>query len=127
MQHLGLFISPHSISSGVSSEVRYVTMLCFHHRPCSSQDSQRAKQYCTVGLTESAKHAEDNKAHRKCKSEGNSYSLKRGKWQAATLANTLRMVKIRSNLQTSEYAGSIPSDYRQVQALVEPRSFPGVT
>jgi len=33
----------------------------------------------------------DNKTHRKCeKSKGNNYSLKRGKWQAATLVNTLR-------------------------------------
>ena len=42
-------------------------------------------------LTEGAKHAED-KALQKCKYlEGNSYSLKRGKWQAATLVNTQRM------------------------------------
>ena len=38
------------------------------------------------GFTESIKHTEDNKAHRKRKySKGNSYSLMRGKWQAGTL------------------------------------------
>jgi len=54
------------------------------------------KQYCRGGLAESTKHASDNKAYRKLKySEGNSYSLKRGKWRAATLVNTLKMAKIR--------------------------------
>jgi len=42
-----------------------------------------------------------NKAYRKRKqSEGNSYSLKKGKWKAETLVNILRMVEIRSNLHT---------------------------
>jgi len=54
--------------------VGYVTTLCFHCRPCGSQDSSKggAKQYCTGEFTESTKHAEDNKTFRKRKySEGN--------------------------------------------------------
>jgi len=54
---------------------------------------------------------EDNKAYRKHKqSEGNSYSLKKDKWQATTLFNTLRMAKIRSHIHTGQYPGSIPHD-----------------
>jgi len=52
------------------------------------------------------KHAEDNKAHRKRKhSEGDGYSLKRGKWRAGTLVNALKMAKIGSNLHTGQYPG----------------------
>jgi len=46
---------------------------------------------------------EGNEAYRKHKqSEGNSYSLKKGKSQAATLVNTLRITKIRPNLHMSD-------------------------
>jgi len=73
------------------------------------------------------KHTEDNKAHRKHRhSEGGGYTLKRGKWWAGTLVNALRVAKIRSNLHTGEYAGGVPSDHCQRQALVEPLPFPGV-
>ena len=54
------------------------------------------------------KHAEDNKAHRKHRhSEGDGYSLKRGKWRAGTLVNALKMAKIRPNLHTGQYASSV--------------------
>jgi len=80
------------------------------------------------GFPESIKkHTEDNKAHRKHRhSEGDGYSLKRSKWQAGTLVNALRVVKIRSNLHTGQYASGVPSDHGQRQALVEPLSLPGV-
>jgi len=43
-------------ASGVSSKVKYVTMLCvcFHHKPgCSSQDSSKGrKNNCAGALTE---------------------------------------------------------------------------
>jgi len=38
----------------------------------------------------------------------------------------LGSTKIRSNLHTDQYAGSVPSDHSQGQALVEPLSLPGV-
>jgi len=34
------------------------------------------------------------------------------------------MAKIRSNLHTGQYAGGVPSDHGQRQALVEPLSLP---
>jgi len=37
------------------------------------------------------------------------------------------MAKIRSNLDTGQYAGSVPSDHGQRQALVEPLLLSGVT
>jgi len=42
-------------------------------------------------FTESTtKHTEDNKAYRKCKQfKGDSYSLKKSKWRAATLVNLM--------------------------------------
>jgi len=50
------------------------------------------------------KHTEDNKAHRKHRnSEGNGYALKRGKWQAGTLVNALRVAEVRSSLHTGQY------------------------
>jgi len=68
------------------------------------------------------------KPYRKCKSlESDSYSLKKGKWRAATLVNTLRIAKIRSNLHTGQYAGSIISDHSQGQVLLKPLSLPGLT
>ena len=74
------------------------------------------------------KHTEDNKAHRKHRHlEGDGYSLKRSKWWAGTLVNALRVAKIRSNLHTGQYAGGVPCDHGQRQALVEPLSLPGVT
>jgi len=39
--------------------------------------------------------------------------LKRGKWQATTLVTILRMAKIRSNMHTCQYAGSVPSYHNQ--------------
>ena len=80
------------------------------------------------GFTESIKkHTEDNEAHRKHRhSEGDGYSLKRGKWWAGTLVNALRVANIRSNLHTGQYASGVPSDHGQRQALVEPLSLPGV-
>jgi len=70
------------------------------------------------GFTESIKkHTKDNKAHRKHRhSEGNGYSLKRGKWQAGTLVNALRVAKIRSKLHTGQYASSVPSDRPETDA-----------
>jgi len=66
-------------------------------------------------FTESIKkHAEDNKAHRKHRhSEGDGYSLKRGKLRAGTLVNALRVAKIRSNLHTGQYASGVHSDHGQ--------------
>jgi len=73
------------------------------------------------------KHTEDNEAHRKHRhSEGDGYTLKRGKWRAGTLFNALRVAKFRSSLHTGQYAGGVPSDHGQRQALVEPLSLPGV-
>jgi len=43
------------------------------------------------------------------------------------LLNTLAIAKIRSNLHTGQYVGSIPSDHRQGQALVRKLSLPGNT
>ena len=78
-------------------------------------------------FTESIKNIEDNKAHRKHRhSEGDGYTLRRGKWRAGTLVNALRVAKIRSNLHTGQYASGVPSDHGQRQALVEPLSLPGV-
>ena len=78
-------------------------------------------------FTESIKNIEDNKAHRKHRhSEGDGYTLRRGKWRAGTLVNALRVAKIRSNLHTGQYVGGVPSDHGQRQALVEPLSLPGV-
>jgi len=54
------------------------------------------------------------------------YALKRGKWRAGTLVNALRVAEVRSNLHTGQYAGGVPSDHGQRQALVEPLSLPGV-
>ena len=90
---------------------------------------ERSKTILHREFTESIKkHTEDNKAHRKHRhSEGGGYSLKRGKWQAGTLVNALRVAKIRSNLHTGQYASSVPSDHGQRQALVESLSLPGVT
>jgi len=82
------------------------------------------------GFTESIKkHTEDNEAHRKYRhSEGDGYSLKRGKCRAGKLLNALRVAKIRSNLHTGQYAiaSGVPSDHGQRQALVEPLSLTGV-
>ena len=79
----------------VSSKAKYVTMLWFHHKSCSSQDSLKGEQ-------------QDNKTYRKHKHlESNSYSLKKGKWRAAAVINTLGITKIRSNLLTDQYAGSV--------------------
>ena len=95
-----------------------------------SQDGWRGEQNNTAqGLyrKHKKKHTEDNKAHRKHRhSEGNGYSLKRGKWRAVTLVNALRVAKIRSNLHIGQYAGGVSSDHSQRQALVEPLSLPGV-
>jgi len=52
--------------------------------------------------------------------------LKKGKRWAGTLVNALRVAKIRSNLYTGQYAGSVPSDHGQRQALVKPLLLPGV-
>jgi len=52
--------------------------------------------------------------------------LKKGKRWAGTLVNALRVAKIRSNLHTGQYAGSVPPDHGQRQALVEPLLLPGV-
>jgi len=80
-----------------------------------TESAQHAKKCCTGGL---------QKAHntQKTKLTGNanswkaiSYSLKKGKWWAATLVNTLRMAKMRSNL----YTGQISFDHSQGQVLVE--------
>ena len=38
----------------------------------------------------------------------------------------MRVAKIRSNLHTGQYAGGVPSDHGQRQALVEPLSLPRV-
>ena len=46
----------------------------------------------------------------------------RDKWPAGTLVSALRVAKIRSNLHTGQYAGEVPSDHGQRQALVEPLS-----
>ena len=91
-----------------------------------SQDSWKGEQNNNTAQRLNRKHiknSEDNKAHRKCRQhlEGDGYSLKRGKWQAGTLVNALKMVKIRS-MHTGQYAGSAPSDHSQRQALVEPLS-----
>ena len=48
--------------------------------------------------------------------------MKKGKCQAGTLVNELSVAKIRSNLHTGQYAGDVPSDHGQRQALVEPLS-----
>jgi len=42
------------------------------------------------------------------------------------MVNALRVAKIRSNLHTGQYAGGVPPDNGQRQALVEPLSLPGV-
>ena len=94
-----------------------------------SQDGWKGEQNNTAQrlYRKHKKHTEDNKAHRKHRhSEGDGYSVKRGKWRAGTLVNALRVAKIRSNLHTGQYAGGVPSDHGQRQALVEPLSLPGV-
>ena len=96
-----------------------------------SQDGWKGEQTNTAQrlYRKHKKHTEDNKAHRKLKYrhlEGDGYTLKRGKWRAGTLVNALRVAKIRSNLHTGQYAGGVPSDHGQRQALVEPLPLPGV-
>ena len=90
-----------------------------------SQDGWKREQNNTARklYRKHKKHTEDNKAHRKQRhSEGNGYTLKRGKWQAGTLVNALRVAKVRSSLHIGQYAGGVPSDHGQRQALVEPLS-----
>ena len=94
-----------------------------------SQDCWKGEQNNTAQrlYRKHKKHTEDSKAHRKHRhSEGDGYTLKRGNWRAGTLVNALRVVKIRSNSHTGQYAGGVPSDHGQRQALVEPLSLPGV-
>jgi len=72
------------------------------------------------GAYRNRKHSEGNKTYRKYKQlENSSYSLKKGKWRAATLINILRMAKIRSVLHTAQCASNVPSDHSQGQALME--------
>jgi len=47
-------------------------------------------------------------------------------WRWLKADNALKMAKIRSNLHTGQYAGSVPFYHGQRQALVEPLSLPGV-
>ena len=95
-----------------------------------SQDGWKgSKTILHKGYTESVKNILKtiNKAHRKHRhSEGDGYSLKRGKWWAGTLVNALRVAKIRSNLHIGQYAGGVPSDHGQRQVLVKPLLLPGV-
>jgi len=84
-------------ASGVSSEVRYVTTLCFHHRPRSSQDSWKDEWKNTAqGALQKAQNMRKTiklPVRKTQYAEGTSYSLKRGKWRAATLVNTRNMAK----------------------------------
>jgi len=52
------------LTSEVSSEVKYVTTLCFHHigRAVVRIAKKGSETILHRGLTESAKHTEDNKA-----------------------------------------------------------------
>ena len=43
------------------------------------------------------------------------------------LGSTLGTTKIKSNLNTGQYTGSVPSDHSQGQAMVEPLLLPGIT
>ena len=94
-----------------------------------SQDGWRGEQNNTAQgvYGKHKKHTEDIKAHKKHRhSEGDGYSLTRGKWRAGTLVNALRVAKIRSNLHTGQYASGVPSDHGQRQALVKPLYLSGV-
>ena len=94
-----------------------------------SQDGWKGEQNSTAQRLsrKHKKHTEDNKAHIKHRhSEGDGYTLKRSKWRVGTLVNAMRVAKIRSNLHIGQYAGGVPSDHGQRQALVEPLSLPGV-
>jgi len=56
-----------------------------------------------------------------------------GKWWAVMVISMLKAAtrkrtrKVRSNLHTGQYAGSISPDHRQGQTLVEPLALPGIT
>jgi len=68
----------------------------------------------TTKLTESIEHLEGNSMH----------------WRlvgTVILGSTLGTTKIKSNLNTGQYTGSVPSDHSQGQAMVEPLLLPGIT
>jgi len=66
------FSSPNS--SEVSSEVKHITMLWFHHRPCGGQHSKKQSEIIlhngTTKLTESAN----------IQKAMDGYALNKGKW-----------------------------------------------
>jgi len=109
-----------NVASTVLSEVKYRTMLQHHHRLNDGEDSYLMSEVTlhkrTTKRTESRKH-----------SEGNSFALKQRQVGVVMLGNALGTTKIKSNLHIGQYAGSLPSDHSQEQALGQPLSLPGIT
>jgi len=55
----------------------------------------------------------------------------KGKWQATMVVSTLKVTrkrtgKIRLNLHTGQYAGSVSADHSLGQMLVKPLALPGI-
>jgi len=64
----------------VSSELKHIITLWFHHWLCGSQDSEEGEWNNTA--------QENNKTYRKRKfSESNDYALNEGKWWAVIVVN----------------------------------------
>jgi len=92
-----------------------------------SQDGWKGEQNNTAQrlYRKHKKHTEHNKAHRKQTFGRRWLYIEERQVTGGELVNALMVAKIRSNLHTDQYAGGVPSEHGQRQALVEPLSLPG--